>query len=243
MTLFDPMTDNRASQAYDRYADRYDDAYDSVLHQAEDLVVADLLARMIHPDNRVIDLGCGTGLGLRLISPGKPPHLYTGVDCSPKMLTKAQERHPQHEFYLADLAATGAPDRSYDVAICLYGAVSYGSSLDALAEVGRIVKPGGRFLLMYVGRGALERPSTILRETMHLWTAYDHWSLKRAFLREFDNVEMIPLSGYVTAERSPNTPNWSVSAMTMMLRQESRAMIGHHQGDAYWQIVTGTVRG
>ena len=248
MTIDPVATNQRTSQAYDRWATAYDTKYASPFHDAEDEIVSDLLREIIQPVDRVIDLGCGTGLGLRMLS--KPPHRYAGVDISPMMLRMAQARHPQHHFYQSDMTAIGAMERPYDAAICPYGGVSHAAGLRLMDEAGsrlldeleRILKPGGSFVLMFIGVGAAQRPSECLKDTEGLWTTCSYATLVSRFNQRFERVQVRPMSGYV----SSLTPgiNWTQPAIVNLLRIESAAMVQYgREDDAYWQIVTGKTRG
>lgn len=238
--VYDTFVDHRASTEFDRFAEVYDALYTHPFAIAEDKIVYDLLHQEIAPGDNVIDLGCGTGLGLRLLN--KPPHLYTGVDTSLGMLKKAIERHPQHVFYQADMSAIGNIERPYDAAISLYGSVSYTSGRSALDEMKRILKPGGRFFLMFYGDGARTRAGYTALETANLWIPSSYELLDTWFSPRFDNVRIVPLSGYVSHRTIEE--NWVPAAIINMLKIESKAMMEEgKQNDACWQIVIGTTRG
>ena len=63
---------------------------------------------------RVLDVGCGTGIGLsRYVSAGC---IVTGVDVSPAMIAKAEERlGAQAELHLTDGAVLPFDDHSFDL--------------------------------------------------------------------------------------------------------------------------------
>jgi ubiquinone/menaquinone biosynthesis C-methylase UbiE len=234
---------------YDRYAAEYDSAYTSPLHRAEDLYVRDLLRRMIQRDHRVMDLGCGTALFLDLFP--MAPDRYTGVDLSQKMLDVAGWKYPLHRergsFSRTDMTATGAPDSAFDRVMCLYGGVSYTAPLRLVSELERILKAGGGFLLMFVGEGALMRPSTILQETEDLWTPMSSATLMSLFGDVFDAVQVVPFSGPVAATIAAHDQASVVDdlAWDIILQAESVSMLYDDTtpDTAYWQIVTGTKRG
>lgn len=93
------------------------------------------------PAGRTLDLGCGTGaLGASL-----SPTRYVGLDASPAMLARAEPR-PDARYLRADAGALPFAEDSFDVvtAIGLVGFVPDPRRL--VAEVGRVLRPGGHFL-------------------------------------------------------------------------------------------------
>ncbi len=104
----------------------------------------------------VVDLGCGTGrdafLTSRLVG---PTGRVIGIDMTPQQLDVAQRALPEHrsvsgldnvEFRLGsieDLAAAGLADASVDVVVSNCVLNLAGDKNRVLAEVFRVLKPGG----------------------------------------------------------------------------------------------------
>ena len=113
---------------------------------------ADCLERLL-PDlagSRVIDLGCGVG---RLL-PGLAARSkrVTGVDFAPGMLDRARRRiagHQNADVLQGTLAEIPFPRGSADVVVCLgvFEHVTDAYRTRALAEIARVLRPGGQFLL------------------------------------------------------------------------------------------------
>ena len=106
------------------------------------------------PGSRVLDLACGTGdlargLGTRGLVP-------IGADLSLGMLAAAPEPFPRVQ---ADGTALPLPDASLDGATCGFALRNF-TDLDAtLAELARVVRPGGRIALLEVA----EPPNALVR--------------------------------------------------------------------------------
>lgn len=97
-----------------------------------------------------IGFGGGVGLGVLLDRVGPTGHVH-GADLSPDMVRRAAARHraDSHRLTVHGGSITALPldDASVDGAICV-NVVYFVAELDrAFAEVARVVKPGGRFVL------------------------------------------------------------------------------------------------
>jgi SAM-dependent methyltransferase len=122
--------------------------------------------RLPQPPARILDLGCREGLSaLEMASFG---FQVVGVDLRPLPLS-----HPNFQMVQANLAALPFDDESFDVAVSLsslehvgpgwYGVGETGSSdRQVIAEVVRVLRPGGRFILTVpFGRRAVTRARRI----------------------------------------------------------------------------------
>lgn len=101
---------------------------------------------------RALDIGCGPGLTtLALAQAVGAAGSVLGVDIAEPMLAIARQRcaaRPQVEFTLADVTAMPHADASFDLALATQ-VYEYVEDIDgALRELARVVKPGGRVLLV-----------------------------------------------------------------------------------------------
>jgi SAM-dependent methyltransferase len=96
----------------------------------------------------VLDLGVGTGRTTRYLAP--LASRYVSVDASPPMVEHVRTHMPDIEIHQADMRDLGAfATSSFDfvLASCnLLDAVSHEDRLRVLAEVWRVLRPGGVFL-------------------------------------------------------------------------------------------------
>jgi SAM-dependent methyltransferase len=97
----------------------------------------------------VVDLGCGTGALTRALAPNV--HRVIGIDQSAAMLKTARARTagwPNVELRRGSLEAVPVDDASCDAALLVL-ALSYVSAPErALAEMARILRPGGRAVVL-----------------------------------------------------------------------------------------------
>lgn len=135
-------------------------AYDAVvtimaLGHAGAFRQATIKLAQIAPGERVLDFGCGTGdLTLRAKALSGLDGPVSGIDASPEMIAvarrKAARKGASVDFRVAAVEALPFPDASFDVAISSLVMHHLPQDLQtrALAEVHRVLKPGGRLLIV-----------------------------------------------------------------------------------------------
>ena len=117
---------------------------------------------------RVLEAGCGSGAGTRLILDKFGAARVDAFDLDPAMVEKARRRLARYGHGRVRLAvgsatdlraAVGAQDASYD-AVFEFGIIHHVEDWRAaLAEIARVLRPGGRFFFEEVTATALARPS------------------------------------------------------------------------------------
>jgi SAM-dependent methyltransferase len=109
------------------------------------------------PGATVVDCPCGAGPALRAV-PGGGHLRYLGIDLSPAMLGRARRRAAarglgEAEFLEADAAALPLESGSADLFLSYWGLHCFADPAAALAEVARVLKPGGRLVASSFVRG------------------------------------------------------------------------------------------
>ncbi|MHA1529100.1 MAG: methyltransferase domain-containing protein [Alphaproteobacteria bacterium] len=98
---------------------------------------------------RVIEVGCGAGLLLRDIGLALGPHgLAAGLDVSPDQIAAAVHQCagvPAVKPMAGDIRALDYPDSVFDAAVAVQVVEYIEDAPGALAELRRVLKPGGRF--------------------------------------------------------------------------------------------------
>jgi ubiquinone/menaquinone biosynthesis C-methylase UbiE len=104
----------------------------------------------IAPDDRVLDVGCGTGVFLEAVTKlGARPH---GLDASLALLRIARARAPQAELRVGDAQSLPFDDDSFDAVTGFNSFFFADDMVAALREAGRVAKPGAPVLIQVWGR-------------------------------------------------------------------------------------------
>jgi SAM-dependent methyltransferase len=107
---------------------------------------AGLDAIAITPDLRLLDVGCGSGLALRLAADRGAS--VTGLDASSGLLEHARRRVPGAPLVQGELEQLPFADGSFDV-VTGFNSFQYAAQpAVALAEAARVLAPGGRVLYL-----------------------------------------------------------------------------------------------
>lgn len=98
-----------------------------------------------HPAPSCVDIGCGTGDVAFLLADRYPAGSVTGVDIAEPMLgiARGRDRRSRVRFLRRDMCDTGLPGGSADIVTGSYALRNAPDLRRAIAEIGRILKPGG----------------------------------------------------------------------------------------------------
>ena len=137
----------QVKRAYALYSPIYDFIFDRIFHPGR---VAALELLDVQPDDRILEVGIGTGLNLPLY----PRHCrLTGIDLSDKMLEKAQEKIEELgldnvTLKVMDASAMDFGDNEFDRALATYVISAVPDPPAVLREMRRVVKPGGAIMIL-----------------------------------------------------------------------------------------------
>lgn len=152
MPSFDELKEQQRKQ-WSGSAARWDAQHDS--REAETRPVSDWLLRAaaLRSGMRVLDLACGSGHpALDIARIVGPAGSVMATDLVPEMVEvtarRAREQGlSQLETRLMDAEAIDFPDKSFDAVTCRFGIMFCPRPDRALAEVYRVLKPGGRMAM------------------------------------------------------------------------------------------------
>lgn len=175
---------------------------------------------------KALDIGCGPGLTTEALAQAVGPQgQVLGVDIAPPMLEIAKRRCvnlPQVAFGMADVTRLPYQDASFDVALASQ-VYEYVEDVDhALQELARVIRPGGRALLVdtdWESAVWASHDDARMRRVIETWNEHiPHPQLPRTLKRRmeaagFTNVQVtvVPL---LNLAYDPNT--YSVAMMSLI---------------------------
>ena len=152
-------TAERVRGIFSQIADRYD-VFNALASMGIDRSWRRELVRAaaLTPDSRVLDLASGTGdVAFALANIGKPAEVVA-TDFVPEMLAVAEKKAAEHppavpvSFSVADAQELPFEDASFDVATVAFGVRNFPERERNFAEVLRVLKPGGRYIILEFSR-------------------------------------------------------------------------------------------
>lgn len=149
-------------------------------------------ALQIQPGQRVLDIGFGGGVSLDMLARTSAEKVY-GVDLSEDMLAGAikrfrhQIRTGRVEVKTGDIAALPYGNETFDK-ICTINTIYFWSEpLQVLAEIRRVLKPGGRLVIAFRSRQKMHT----MRMFLHGFTLYSLEEVRDLLLRaRFQDVRI-----------------------------------------------------
>jgi ubiquinone/menaquinone biosynthesis C-methylase UbiE len=143
---------------WDLAADGYETLWQAQLAPAQDALMV-MAAPM--PGEQVLDVACGTGLvSFAALEVVGPTGQILGVDLSDRMVQVARSRAAARQFSNTNFERMDAEkldlsDASFDVVLCGLGLMYLPDPAEAVREMRRVLRPGGRIALAVWGERAL----------------------------------------------------------------------------------------
>ncbi len=147
---------------FDRIAPVYD-AMNRLMTAGLDLRWRRITAQaVVRPGDRVLDACCGTGdLALAACKAGGT---VTGLDFAPRMLERARRKRPDVTWVEGDLLSLPFEDASFEAATVGFGVRNVADLGRALAELHRVLAPGGRVAILEI-----TTPTGVLAPFYRVW--------------------------------------------------------------------------
>ena len=187
--MLPPTLKQRVRESFDRAANTYDSAARVQRHVCERL-----LEQFKFPGTptQVLDAGCGTGYGTRLLRARWPNLSITGVDFAPSMLKLAGR--DLDACFTADIEALPFDTEAFDLWWSSLS-IQWCDPAKVFAEAARTLKPGGHLALSTLGPGTfneLREAFAGIDQHRHTLTFDNPESIsKRLAGAQFQNINLI----------------------------------------------------
>jgi ubiquinone/menaquinone biosynthesis C-methylase UbiE len=159
MQMDEMIIKQKNEQYWSNLAFEYDGKYENAWSDLENDFIRNEIKALIRTNDRVLDLGCGTGLGYAMCSDLTSSMHYTGIDISSQMIAVFKGRHADANVLVGDMEDLGKlGSGSFDLAISTFSAFSFShDAVRTIAEVYRVLDNGGSFLIGGLSRFSLGR--------------------------------------------------------------------------------------
>ena len=201
---------NRSKDQARRYYDRISWFYEVLTTSEKGIIQQGIEMLAVHPGERMLEVGCGPGTGLRLIMETTPAiENLVGIDLSRKMLLQSRQKQisPYPHHIQGDGAHLPLMHDTFDVLFSAFTLELFSEEEIhlVLSECSRVLKPGGRLGIVSLA-GSPRTLSVRLYELAHQLfpVAID--------CRPIPLVDLIEKNGFYiqTAEK---TLNWGLPVM------------------------------
>ncbi len=144
----------------------------------------------VAPGDAALDVCCGTGdLAIELLDAVSTRGRVVGLDFSQAMLDAARRKSSQVQWVRGDALALPFADGEFAAATIGFGMRNLADPLRGFAELGRVVRPGGRVVCL-----ELTEPPAWAAPFARLWTDRAVPLLGRLIARETDAYRYLPAS-------------------------------------------------
>ena len=137
----------------------------------------------------ILEIGCGRGVGTKLIQKNFQARLIHAIDLDPRMIARAKKRvkDPAISFQVASAAHIPFEKNTFD-AVIDFGIIHHIPDWkNCLVEVHRVLKPGGEFLLEDLSIESFQTPLGRIYKTL-LEHPYKEMYTEKAFVEELKRL-------------------------------------------------------
>lgn len=203
----DAPSDDGRDDLWETHADWWIEGFTDGADPEYNEQILPLAASELAGARRILDIGCGDGQVSRLAA-AQGAELVVGVDPTWNQVRVAQARGGGPAYLRAGAAQLPFPDASFDAVVACLVFEHIRDVDDAIAEVARVLEPGGRFCF-FLNHPLLQTPNSGWIDDQVLDPPEQYWRIG-PYLIEDETIEEVekgvfipfihrPLSRYVNA--------------------------------------------
>jgi SAM-dependent methyltransferase len=175
---------------------------------------------------KVLEVSCGHGGGASYLVRTADPASYTGLDLNSEGIDRCRKSHtlPGLDFVCGNADKLPFADQSFDAVINVEASTYYPSLPGFLAEVARVLRPGGHFLYSDIRYG---------RKNIAKWEEeMSHCPMRLNSERDISEQVACGVEKNVPRYRelNPGTPPWLTNILLGRIRRELR------NGEFSWRM-------
>lgn len=135
---------------FNKWAGSYDEGLWSIYFRMAYKHVFKLVKPYLTDHSIILDIGCGTGGLVPILGEHIGNGKIVGIDISPEMLKFAEAKNSGYnaEFVLGSASELPFCENQFDVVFCMNSFHHYQDQPKVLAEIKRVLKPDGVFILL-----------------------------------------------------------------------------------------------
>lgn len=215
------LPESEVDEGYAGWAGSYDEPGNDTI-ALEEPIVRGLLEEL--PSGRVLDAACGTGRhAAHLAAAG---YRVVGVDASEAMLARARRRLPGADLRVGALTRLPLEDASVAGAVCALALSHLPEIAGAMAELGRVLAPGGRLVI--------SDPHPLASGVLGWRAVYTDKGAERRMIPEYPHLH----AEYVDAFGAAGLVVRRLIEPGLTAAQARERAKGHHE-EAFAQALTG----
>ena len=135
-------------ERFNRWAATYDQhRLQRIVFEPMQATVLEVAAAEVPKPRAILDVGCGTGRLLRTAQLRFEGAALFGVDAADEMVKQAQASSQSIDFQQATAEQLPFPDQQFDLAFSTMTFHHWSDQRKGVAEIARVMRPGGRWLL------------------------------------------------------------------------------------------------
>ena len=143
----------------------------------------------IGPEDRILDIACGTGFGTDILA-NSTKGMVIGGDIVPEVIEDCRKNWKKNnlEFRVLDGTKLDFPDQYFDKIVSFETIEHTGQYREMVAEFARVLKPGGQLILSTPNR-EVSSPDGIIRNPFHV-QEFTYDELKQVLENAFPKVQI-----------------------------------------------------